>query len=131
MSTTTATLEQRIRQELGQLTDTQVGELARVIDLLVEALHPERIHVFGSQARGDANADSDIDLMVIVRDSDDPSYRRAQQAYMAIGRHRVPVEILVWTCEEFNRGLPNPATLQATIIREGKVLYAVSPTVSR
>ena len=125
MSTTTAAeIEHQIRQELTQLAGEQVSDLARVIERLIDALEPERIHAFGSQTRGDADSDSDIDLMIVVRESDDPSYRRAQQAYFAIGRHRVPVEVLVWTTAEFEERQDNPASLAATILREGRLLYA-------
>jgi uncharacterized protein len=36
---------------------------------LVLALQPESIYLFGSRARGDGNADSDFDLLVIVASS--------------------------------------------------------------
>jgi predicted nucleotidyltransferase len=128
MSTTTLThqLEARIRQELPNLTLEQAAELARMLDRLIEAFHPECIYAFGSQARGDTDEDSDVDLMLIVTSSDEPSYRRAQAAYHAVGRYGVPTDILVWTREEFDRRRPNPATLPGTIVREGKVLYATA-----
>ena len=33
---------------------------------IVHAVRPERVYVFGSQARGDAQPDSDVDLLVVV-----------------------------------------------------------------
>ena len=117
-------LAARIRQELPSLTAEQVSELAGMLDRLIRAFQPEVVYVFGSQARGDATSDSDVDVMLVVNDSDEPSYRRAQAAYGIVGLHRTPLEILVWTREEFDRRRPNPATLPATILREGKVLYA-------
>lgn len=45
---------------------TRVSDLARIVERLIAALRPERIDVFGSQARGDARVDSDVDLLVIV-----------------------------------------------------------------
>ena len=126
MSTTTLVqqLEARIRQELLCLTAEQAAEVAGMLDRLIQVFQPEVVYVFGSQARGDATSDSDVDVMLVVRESDEPSYRRAQAAYGVVGLHRTPVEILVWTREEFDRRRPNPATLPATIIQEGKVLYA-------
>lgn len=128
MITTTLThqLEARIRQELPSLSEEQAAELAGMLETLVRTFQPEVAYAFGSHARGEATNDSDVDLMLVVASSDDPSYRRAQAAYRAVGRHSVPTDILVWTREEFDRRRPNPATLPGTIVREGKVLYATA-----
>jgi hypothetical protein len=126
MSTTTLAhqLEARIRQELPSLTDEQAAGLAEMLETLVRTFHPECVYAFGSRARGDATSDSDVDVMLVVTSSDEPSHRRAQAAYRAIDRHSVPTDILIWTREEFDRRRPNPATLPGTILREGRVLYA-------
>ncbi len=97
--------------------------LERTVDQLAEALSPEEIHLFGSYTRGDANEDSDVDLMVLVSESEEPRYRRAQHAHGVATDHSMSRDILVWTREEWNRGLDNPACLPATILREGRCLY--------
>lgn len=91
---------------------------------LVEQFHPERIYLFGSHARGNWNKDSDFDLMVIVDASDDPRARRAQQAYRALRGVQLPVEVHVWTREEFDCYLSVAASLASTILSEGTLLYA-------
>lgn len=48
--------------------------LERAIARVVQTMRPEAIYLFGSHARGDSNADSDYDLLVIVPD-DAPSAR--------------------------------------------------------
>jgi predicted nucleotidyltransferase len=45
---------------------------AELLDPVVAYFNPRRVIVFGSVARGDAGADSDIDLLVIV-DDDTPA----------------------------------------------------------
>lgn len=42
--------------------------LDAAVQRLVTALNPDRIYLFGSQARGEATADSDYDFLVVVRD---------------------------------------------------------------
>ena len=91
---------------------------------LIDGLCPERIYVFGSQARGDANPDSDLDLLVVVPESDLPGHRLDQAAYRAVGWHRVPLDILVMTNHDFERRLSVVASLPATVEREGRLLYA-------
>ncbi|MGI8912224.1 MAG: nucleotidyltransferase domain-containing protein [Chloroflexota bacterium] len=99
------------------------GPLADVVRRLVAVLSPERIYLFGSQARGDATADSDYDVLVIVPASDQPSYRRAQTAYHALWDVHLPLEVVVYTRAEFEYQLPARASLPATVVREGTVLY--------
>ena len=77
-------LEERIRRELPHMSEEDAVELARILERLIAALKPERIHLFGSQARGDVNHGSDVDLLVVVPESDQPPYRRAQAAYQAM-----------------------------------------------
>lgn len=98
--------------------------LQEAVDRLVETFRPERIYLFGSRARGDWHADSDYDVMVVVRSSDLPPHRRAQLAYRALYGVGIPKDIVVWTREEFDRYLPVVTSLAATVIREGRLLYA-------
>lgn len=101
--------------------------LDEVVGRLVEALRPEQIYLFGSRARGDNQPDSDYDIMVIVPRSDAPPHRRAQMAHRALAGIRVAADILVWTRQEFDRFLPVPGSLAATVLREGRLLYDARP----
>lgn len=108
----------------AEYQEAQDGRIEEAVRRLVEALRPERIYLFGSQARGAATRDSDYDLMVIVSGSDLPQYRRAQEAYRVLWGVGVPVDVLVWTRAEFERQAPVRASLPAAILREGVLLYA-------
>ena len=115
-----------IRSQLPHLSREDQHELARVVACLVHAFRPERIYVFGSQARGTPTPNSDIDLLVLVGTSDEQPHHRAQAAYSAVGAHRVPVDILVMTQAEFDARVPAVASLPATVTREGRTLYATA-----
>ena len=108
-------------RESPPLTDPRVGE---IVARLVTALAPERIYMFGSRARGDAHADSDYDLLVVVTTSAEPRYKRAQGAYRALGGVGVPIDVIVLTREEFERQAVVVTSLPATIEREGLLVYA-------
>ncbi|MBI4321190.1 MAG: nucleotidyltransferase domain-containing protein [Chloroflexi bacterium] len=99
-------------------------ELARILQRLISSLHPERIYVFGSQARGDVTPDSDVDLLLVVSSADQPVYRLEQAAYHAMGRRNLSVDVLVMARDEFDRRARALASLPATVLREGKMLYA-------
>ncbi len=46
-------------------------ELDRVVRRLIEAFEPVAVYLFGSRARGDAAADSDYDLMLVLSDDNE------------------------------------------------------------
>ena len=123
-ATLTRQLEDRVRRELPSLDEAQAQELASMLERLVEAFEPECIFVFGSQARRAATPDSDVDVLVVIPHSDEPRYRRGQAAYGVIGAHNIPIDILIVTRAEFNSLRDVPSSLCATVLREGKSLYA-------
>src|SRR4051794_35630056 len=111
MATEMLPLQERIRRELPSLSGEHALELTEVLERLIAALKPDDIYVFGSRARNDASPDSDIDLMLIVPDSSEPAYRRAQSAYLAAGSYTKPLDILVITRREFDERLDAPSSL--------------------
>jgi predicted nucleotidyltransferase len=98
--------------------------LAEIVRRLVEALQPERIYLFGSRARGDAGADSDYDLMVVVPHLTEPAYRLAQRAHSVLWGLGTAADILVWSRDAFDGRLHLKASLPATVLREGMLLHA-------
>jgi predicted nucleotidyltransferase len=104
-----------------QASDSVVG---KIVQRLVSALSPERIYLFGSQARGDAGPDSDYDFLVVVRTSTLPRYRRDQAAFDALLGVGVAKDVLVLTHDEFERQRTVICSLLATVEREGLLLYA-------
>lgn len=99
-------------------------KLEEMVRRLVGALGPERIYLFGSRARGEAGADSDYDVLVVVARSDLPGHRRDQQAYRALKGIGVAKDVIVWTREEFESRAGVVCSLPATVLREGRLLYA-------
>jgi predicted nucleotidyltransferase len=103
------------------MSDT--SQLTVLVERLVAALAPERVFLFGSHAWGVPGVDSDIDLMVIVPESDLPQYKRAQRAYRAIRGVDVPTDILVLTRDEFERQTQVVSSLARQVREHGKSLY--------
>jgi predicted nucleotidyltransferase len=104
-------------------TQGQDPLLGKIVQRLVDACQPERIYLFGSRARGDGGADSDYDIMVVVAQSDEPAYRRAQRAHSLLWDLGAAADILVWTRDAFDSRVHLRASLPATIAREGRMLY--------
>jgi predicted nucleotidyltransferase len=98
--------------------------LAEIVRRVRDVLHPDRIYLFGSQARGEAGPDSDYDLFVVVEHASEPGYRLSQRAHSTLWGLKASVDILVWTREAFEARSHLRAALPATVLREGKLLYA-------
>jgi predicted nucleotidyltransferase len=105
-------------------TDQTEAILEDVVRRIVLAYNPEKIYLFGSFARGDATADSDFDLMVIVPDHAPLALRRSRRAYEVLRGSGVAADVLVWPRSDFDARLRLKASLPATILREGRLLYA-------
>jgi uncharacterized protein len=97
--------------------------LTQIVQRLVESLHPEQIILFGSHAYGEPNEDSDVDLFVIVSESDQPRYRRSREAYRALRGISVPTDVIVVTREEVKKKVNVRSSLISRVIHDGKVLY--------
>ena len=101
-------------------SDWALTELTR---RLVETYQPERVYLFGSVARGDAGADSDYDIMIVVPDTSTPEQQDCKMGYRALCGLGIAKDILVWTRGEFDKRLHLKASLPSTVLREGKLLY--------
>ena len=104
-------------------TTTHSEILDEVVDRLVNGLHPERIYLFGSQARGQAGAGSDLDLLVVVPESDLPRHKREARSYDLLWGMTQPMDVIVLTREEFDRTSRVKTSLASTARSEGKVVY--------
>ncbi len=102
-----------------QIEPKLVDEIVRRI---VETVHPEKIILFGSQARREARPQSDMDLLVIV-DSKEPRYRRSARLYGVLSDILVPMDILVYSPDEVEEWSGVRQAFVTTAIREGRVLY--------
>lgn len=99
------------------------------IELMVERLaaqfSPREIVLFGSQARGDATVDSDVDLLVVFDEVDD---RDAAAVRMrdAVADMPVAKDIVVATPAEIERRGHLVGTLLRPALTDGKRVYARS-----
>lgn len=96
--------------------------LTEMVQRLAAAGHPRRIILFGSQARGDARADSDYDFL-IIEDSGEPRHRRSVPYYRALSEWLVPQDVVVMTPAEIEDCRELPQSLAMTALREGRVVY--------
>lgn len=93
---------------------------------LVDVYQPETIYLFGSYAWGQPDDESDLDLLVVVRDSKEKSHKRSIVGRRALWDLDIPKDIMVFTQDEFNARITDPTSLLYKIKNNGKVIYARS-----
>ena len=89
---------------------------------LVDRFHPEKIILFGSQARGTADDRSDVDILVVCSFAGKRRHLMLEmdRALTGLGLAR---DIMVLTPEEFELDRHIPGTIARPAWKEGKVLY--------
>jgi len=101
--------------------------LATITHSIVDTVNPEEVVLFGSHARGTAQAQSDLDLLVIMPDTPENSYNRRKLAgdiYRSLKSVPFPLDILVYTRSEVDTWRGVPGHVIAAGMEEGKRLYA-------
>ncbi|MDR3677293.1 MAG: nucleotidyltransferase domain-containing protein [Acidobacteriota bacterium] len=93
-----------------------------IVRRIVDTAQPEKVILFGSQARGDAGPNSDYDVLVI-NPSAEPRYRRSIPLYVALADLPVEVEVMVYTPEEVDEWSQVPQAFVTTAVREGTTIY--------
>lgn len=94
-----------------------------VVNRLVETYQPEAIFIFGSFAWGKPNEGSDLDLLVVVGQSEEKPYKRILKGLKSLRGLRIPKDILVYTQSEFEEMAKERASLCYKIKQEGIKAY--------
>jgi len=97
--------------------------LDEITSRLTEALHPLIIYLFGSYACGDADDGSDIDLLVVVPDTDKSTREIARQGRASLRGLMFPVDLIVCTQSQIQKWSDVKCTLIYTVIRKGRLIY--------
>jgi len=94
----------------------------KVVDAIVEELHPTRVILFGSRARGDYRPDSDIDLLVVY-DGELSKREVKLRIRRMFARRDFSMDIFVISSEEFERQKGVVSTVGRTADLEGVVCH--------
>jgi len=98
--------------------------LEEIVRRLVEALHPVGIYLFGSHAGGSPNADSDVDLLVVVEETNVPNAELEHRGHMSLWGLRTPTDVIVCTTREMEKWARVPCNLLHTVSEKGRLVYA-------
>ncbi len=98
--------------------------LAELVDRIVEAVHPLRIVLFGSAARGELGPTSDLDVLVVVPDSARPA-EISRQIYRHLVGLGVPTDVVIAREDDLRRLGDNWSLVYYWALREGREIYGV------
>jgi uncharacterized protein len=116
---TTLTLGEAMATTDARSVDEIIAEMTRRI---VEQFDPLQVILFGSHARGDAHADSDVDLLVVF-----PHVENSRTMAVAIRSELrgsgVAKDIVVTTPDEIAARGKLIGTVLEPALREGRILY--------
>lgn len=90
-------------------------------DRIAEEFRPERIVLFGSYAKGNADDYSDLDVLVILRHAGS-GIRKAAEILLRVDPH-IAIDLIVRSPEEIEARLKSNDFFLAEILNQGRVLY--------
>mgnify|MGYP001558617043 FL=1 len=98
--------------------------LNEAVSRLRDTLAPAAIYLYGSYVYGKPRAHSDLDLLVILEQSDSTPFERDAAAYRALSGLGVPKDVQVYTRGEFEQRARLPVSFERTVKTKGRLLYA-------
>lgn len=108
------------------MTTTSDTILQDMVHAIVQEVDPERIILFDSQARGNANADSDFDLLIVEKEP----FGKQRSKWKELSKIRralldVPyaLDLFVSSESEIQEWKDSSFHIIAQILREGQVVY--------
>ncbi len=95
----------------------------QLVEHVVQALDPEKVILFGSQATGLADEESDVDLLVIMETDLDRLDRTWEARRLLRGKRHGPLDIIILTPSEYEKMKQGGYSLIQVVEEEGIVLY--------
>ncbi|HEY5486350.1 MAG TPA: nucleotidyltransferase domain-containing protein [Candidatus Limnocylindrales bacterium] len=104
------------------VSDSARRWLPVVTDRVVRRFHPERVILFGSQARGEATSDSDVDILVVVPDGSDVR-RTTTEIYEELNDLPIAKDVVVVTASDVTTFGRLVGTILRPALEEGVPIY--------
>ena len=104
--------------------------LEEIVRRIVAALQPETIYLYGLHTYGQPHEDSDVNLLVVLREATRSGHENAVEAYRALRGLCVPAEVKVVTRNEFERRAQWLSSVEKIAKEKGRIVYAASAHVN-
>jgi predicted nucleotidyltransferase len=98
--------------------------IEQLVTLITSKISPEQIILFGSYARGENRTNSDIDILIVMRNlKNERKITGLLYKELLKNSISVPVDFLAIDCDKYNKIKNKPGCIYKTIDREGVLLY--------
>ena len=109
-----------IKHDTNDMIETT--KITDIVNRIAIRFNPDKIILFGSYATGNPNKDSDLDLL-IIKDTDLPRHRRSFDIQKLLIGSMIPMDILVYTNDEFEQEQNERYSFLNSAIKTSKILY--------
>jgi len=100
----------------------ETAKINDIVSRIATNFNPDKIILFGSYANGNPDNDSDLDLL-IIKDTDLPRHRRSFDIQKLLIGSMIPMDILVYTNQEFEQEKNEKYSFLNSAIKSSKILY--------
>jgi len=112
---------------MGKEGVIMVNEIEKLKNGIVEKFNPAKIYLFGSHAKNSAGNDSDIDICIVADINDKKDFRKKITMFIYDDVEGLdfdkPVDVLLYTTEEWDQHLRLNGSFANLISKEGLVLH--------
>lgn len=96
--------------------------ISDIVEKITRFYNPDKVILFGSYAYGNTDLDSDLDL-ILIKETTQPKHKRTVEIYKQLMGTKFPVDILVYTPEEYEKALTDKYSFLSSAIKKSKLLY--------
>ena len=103
---------------------TKIPFLSQIVDIIVSAVAPDKVILFGSYARGNYSKDSDIDILILKKGLKNER-EVMNDLYIKFFDRKIsiPIDLIATDNEKYDKLSNDIGYIYKTIKREGKVIY--------
>ena len=98
-------------------------DIRQIVERVVALCDPERVHLFGSYATGNAHAGSDVDLLIILSSSNLPRQHRGKVVKNALSAFPCHFDLLFFTQQEVAEETKDPYSFISAITTSARIVY--------
>jgi len=108
-----------LKEKRKKLLDKNLNKMVKI---LKEKYHPEKIILYGSYASGQIHPDSDLDLLIVKKNIPERYWDRIRELSPLLAQRDVALDYTIWTPQELaDNG--TRSFVREEIVKKGKVLY--------
>lgn len=103
------------------ISNTTIDEVKK---RLIKVYDPLQMYLFGSYAWGNPTDESDLDILIVIKESNEKRHKRGKPGFEALWGLCIAKDLMVYTQQEFEKQLEDENSLAYKVYKKGKLIYA-------